>query len=269
VISTDSIQPLLTGGGNVVDSTGTKIGTIGQVYLDDQTGEPEWVTAKTGLFGTSETFIPLAEASTAGADLRVPYTKDTVKDAPRVDTDGHLSQAQEAELYSYYGLSYTEATSDSGLPAGDLDRGVDTSVGYDTSGPTTDDAMTRSEEHLNVGTEKVVAGKARLRKYIVTEQQTVTVPVQREEVRLERVPVTEANLAESLDGPEITEAEHEVVLHEERAVVTTETVPVERVRLDTDVVRSSETVTEQVRKEVIETDGVVEGVVETEGRSSR
>jgi len=245
MISADRIQTLLTSGGNIVDESGAKIGSVGQVYLDDQTGEPEWATAKTGLFGTSESFIPLAQADIAGDDLRVPYSKDMVKGAPRIESDGHLSQESEAELYRYYGLAYTEAESDTGLP-------TDATVGHDTSGPTTDSAMTRSEEHLKVGTEKVAAGRARLRKYIVTEQQTVTVPVRREEVRLEREPVTEANLAQSIDGPEITEAEHEIVLHEERAVVNTETVPVERVRLAKETVTDTEHVTGEVRKEQIE-----------------
>ncbi len=114
-------------------------------------------------------------------------------------------------------------------------------MGHDTSGPTTDNAMTRSEEQLHVGTETRESGRARLRKYVVTEQETVTVPVQREEVRIEREPITDANRGEALDGPAISEEEHEVVLHEERPVVEKEAVPVERVRLD------KETVTEQRR----------------------
>ena len=114
--------------------------------------------------------------------------------------------------------------------------------------------MTRSEEHLNVGTEQVEAGRARLRKYVVTEQQTVQVPVTREEVRVEREPITDANRGEALAGGEITEEEHEVVLHEERPVVTTEAVPVERVRLGTETVTEQETVTGEVRKEQVELD---------------
>ena len=116
--------------------------------------------------------------------------------------------------------------------------------------------MTRSEERLNVGTERQAAGRARLRKYVVTENVTQTVPVQREEVRLEREPITEGNRGEALRGPDISEAEHEVVLHEERPVVDKEAVPVERVKLDTETVTDEVTVDEQVRKERIETDGV-------------
>ena len=100
--------------------------------------------------------------------------------------------------------------------------------------------MTVSEERLDVGTERREAGRARLRKYVVTENVTQTVPVQREEVRVEREPITDTNRDDALSGPGISEDEHEVVLHEERPVVDKDTVPVERVRLDT------ETVTDQV-----------------------
>jgi uncharacterized protein (TIGR02271 family) len=115
--------------------------------------------------------------------------------------------------------------------------------------------MTRSEEQLRVGTEREAAGRARLRKYVTTENVTKTVPVQREEVRLEREPITDANRGAALDGPDISEEEHEVVLHEERPVVQKEAVPVERVRLDKDVVQEDVTVNEEVRKEHIEADG--------------
>ena len=140
---------------------------------------------------------------------------------------------------------------ESGFASGD-EAGT---VGHDTSGPTTDNAMTRSEEQLHVGTETRESGRARLRKYVVTEQETVTVPVQREEVRIEREPITDANRGEALDGPAISEEEHEVVLHEERPVVEKEAVPVERVRLDKETVTEQQQVTEEVRKEQIDTDG--------------
>ena len=129
-------------------------------------------------------------------------------------------------------------------------------MGHDTSGPNTDDAMTRSEERLSVGPQAQETGRARLRKYVVTEQQSVSVPVTREEVRVEREPITEANRGEALSGPDISEEEHEVILHEERPVVETEAVPVERVRLSKDQVTDQETVTGEVRKEQIDTDGV-------------
>jgi uncharacterized protein (TIGR02271 family) len=127
-------------------------------------------------------------------------------------------------------------------------------VGQDTSGPTTDDAMTRSEEYLVAGTEQVEAGRARLRKYVVTETQRVDVPVSHEEVRLEREPITDANQDAAYSGGDITDEEHEVTLRAERPVVTTETEPVERVRLGKETVTGTETVSGEVRKEQVELD---------------
>ncbi len=118
--------------------------------------------------------------------------------------------------------------------------------------------MTRSAEHLRAGTERVEAGRARLRKYVTTVQQTVTVPVEREAVRVEREPITDANRDAALDGPHISEEEHEVVLTEERAVVTKEAVPVERVSLGKETVTDEKSVTEEVRKEHIDVDAGTE-----------
>ena len=258
MINQDQINKYVDG--TVLDSEGDKVGSVGQVFLDDQTGEPTWVTVKTGLFGTKETFVPIAQAQPDGHDLRVPFDKDTIQGAPTVDVDEHLSPEDEAELYSYYGMSYDRNGYEAGQPRSDRDGdGVfddveNTAVGRDTSGETTDDAMTRSEEQLNVGTEQREAGRARLRKYVVTEQQTVNVPVSREEVRLEREPVTDANLDKSVSGPDISEEEHEVVLTEEVPVVSKQTKPVERVRLAKETVTDTETVSEDVRKEQVETD---------------
>lgn len=261
MISQDNVSQILESGGQVLDNDGDKIGKVGQIYVDDQTNNPSWVTINTGLFGSNESFAPLEGATLEGNDVRVAYDKSKVKDAPNVAPDGHLSEQEEAELYRYYGLSdgaYTTGTTgdydrtDYGTDR-DTDRGA---VGHDTSGPTTDDAMTRSEEQLHVGTERREAGRARLRKFVVTENVTKTVPVQREEVRVEREPITDANRDEAMSGPAISDEEHEVVLHEERAVVEKEAVPVERVRLDKETVTEQQTVNEEVRKEQIDTDDV-------------
>jgi uncharacterized protein (TIGR02271 family) len=253
VIDSSNIASLI--GATVVDRDDDKIGTVGQVYVDPDTNKPLWASVKTGLFGTSESFVPLEDGTYSGDTLRVGYEKSYVKDAPRIDADGALSEDEENSLYSYYNLGGTTGTTD----VGDVDTlgstGTDTTVGYDTSGPTTDDAMTRSEEQLHVGTERVQTGRARLRKYVVTENETVTVPVSHEEVRLEREPITDANVGDALDGPAISEEEHEVILTEERPVVQKETVPVERVRLDTETVTEQTQVNEQVRKEEIELEG--------------
>lgn len=276
MISIDQIDVILNNG-SVEGVNGEKIGSAGQVYLDDQTGDPAWVTAKTGLFGNAETFIPLADATLDGSVVKVPYSKDMIKDAPHIDNDQHISDEEQEELYRYYsvhtdsgrsagtGNTTTDTTTTTGT-AGTGTTGTSTgdrreTVGRDTSGPTTDDAMTRSEERLNVGTQSQETGRARLRKYVVTENVTKTVPVSHEEVRIEREPITDANVGDAMDGPAISEEEHEVTLHAERPVVDKETVPVERVRLDKETVTDEVTVNEEVSKEQIELDD--------DGRKSR
>jgi uncharacterized protein (TIGR02271 family) len=241
--------------GHVLSDAGDKIGSIGRVYVDDNSGEPTWVTVKTGLFGSSESFVPLTGASVDGDDVRVVYAKDKIKDAPRVDDDGEIGPEEENRLYAYYGLDgstgeYDNTFDDSARFASE---GRTDTTGYDTSGPTTDDAMTRSEEQLRVGTQTREGGRARLRKYVVTENVTQTIPVSREEVRVEREPITDANRPAAESGPAISEEEHEVILHEERPVVDKEAVPVERVKLGTETVTEEATVSEEVRKEQIDT----------------
>jgi uncharacterized protein (TIGR02271 family) len=238
----------------VQDRDGDRLGTVKQVYVADGGGRPLFVTVHTGLFGHKESFVPLQDADFSGGVLRVAYDKDTVKGAPSVDADGAISDDEQGTLFDYYdGRAGGAASGVGSTPAG-LQNETGT-TGYDTSGPTTDDAMTRSEERLNVGTQQVQTGRARLRKHVVTERQDVTVPVTREEVRLDREPITEANRDAAYDGPELSEEEHEVVLTEERPVVEKETVPVERVRLSKDQVTENRQVSEDVRHEEIEMDG--------------
>jgi len=211
---------------------------------------------------TKAAFVPLAGAEATGDAVQVPYEKAQVSDAPSMEAGGQLSHDEEAELHRHYGLDYSEHRCDSGLPAGERDRdsdGVDddvsnTAVGRDTSGPTTDDAMTRSEEELLVGTETRERGRAWLRKHVTTVQQTVTVPVQREEVRGEREPITDANLDAATSGPAISEEEHEVTLHLEEVVVDKRAVPKERVRLDTETITDERQIAEEVRKDHIQVD---------------
>ncbi|MFF8016529.1 DUF2382 domain-containing protein [Streptomyces sp. NPDC007929] len=269
----------------VLDEGGKKIGEAKHVFLDDATGRPEWVSVKTGLFGTSETFVPIRDARVVEDHTEVPYSKSMVKDAPHVDVDsgGHLSQDEEHRLYEHYGLDWDESWSRANQPgeggwahggetgaagtagaagAAGTARGAgapDARSSADTSGTTaharggTDDtAMTRSEERMHVGVERRESGRARLRKYVVTEEVERTVPVRHEEVRVEREPITDANRDAAMSGPDIGEAEHEVVLHEERPVTETEAVPVERVRLTTEERTEQETVHGTVRKERIE-----------------
>jgi uncharacterized protein (TIGR02271 family) len=230
-------------GRELVSNDGDKIGTIDEVYVDAATEQPEWLSVKTGMLGSKVSFVPIAQAQEADEAIQVPYDKAQVKDAPSIEPDGELSHEDEAGLYRHYGLDYSQQES-----------GNSSTEGRDTSGPTTDDAMTRSEEELHVGTERREAGRARLRKYVVTENVTQTVPVEREEVRVEREPITDANVDQATEGPSISEEEHEVVLHEEQPVVEKRAVPKERVRLSKDQVTEEAQVSEEVRKEQIETD---------------
>ncbi len=238
------------------DNHGDKIGSIAEVYLDRQSEQPEWLAVKTGLFGSKLTFVPVREATSSGDGVRVTYEKALVKDAPRVEADGELSEDEERRLYQHYSLDFGEF--DYGTDY-DADRtqsfGGRPSVGNDVSGPETDNAMTRSEEQLRVGVTSQARGRARLRKRIVTENVETTVPVTREEVRVEREPITDANLGNAMSGPAISEEEHEVVLHAERPVVEKRVVPKERVRLDKETVTNERTVSDEVRKEQIEIDG--------------
>jgi sporulation protein YlmC with PRC-barrel domain len=123
MLSQSQLQQLM--GSTAYGSDGQKIGTVGQVYLDDETGQPEWATVNTGLLGTSESFIPLSDASFDGDRLVVDHDKDKVKGAPNVGDTGHLDPEQERELYDYYGRSY--------------ETGDETAT---TTGTTGDDAVT-------------------------------------------------------------------------------------------------------------------------------
>jgi len=268
-----------------VDRDGDRLGKVGQVYVSDDGRQPLFVTVHTGLFGTKQSFVPLQGADLRGDTVTLQYDKDTIKGAPNIDDDGALSDDEQETLFDYYdGRSGGVASGVGGTTAG-LGTGVDTdrregftdtdrtagytgtdrtatdrdTVGHDTSGPTTDDAMTRSEEHLNVGTQRLESGRVRLRKHVVTERETVNVPVSHEEVRIEREPITDANRGDALAGPDLSDEEHEVVLTEERPVVEKETVPVERVRLDKEQVTENRQVTEDVRHEEIDTDGDTTG----------
>ena len=243
-------------GRTMVGSDGEKIGKITEIYEDPNTGKPEWATVSSGLFGSKSNFVPLAGASPAGEDVRVDVTKDQVKDAPGVETDGELSEQEEVKLFEHYGVPYTTegSTTAQGHPDGGQ-RDVGSGDGHDTTGPNTDDAMTRSEEELRVGTRQTEIGRARLRKYVVTENVTKTVPVSHEEVRIEREPITDANRERATSGADISEEEHEVVLHAEEPVVEKQTVAKERVRMGTETMTEDREVSEEIRKEQIDTDG--------------
>jgi len=245
---TDTTSKLSTWVGRTAyDRSGEKIGKIDDVYTDDETGEPEWLAVSTGWFGSKVSFVPIEGASTRDDDITVAYDKDTVKDAPNAEADGMLSPEEEERLYRHYGW---DSGTTSGT-AGDVDRGT---VGRDTSGPETDDAMTRSEEELRVDKRSQEAGRARLKKWVETEDVNITVPVKRERARLVTEPITEANRDAAMSGDDLSTEEHEVVLTEEVVDVDKKVVPKERVRLETETETEQVAVDESVRKERIEMD---------------
>lgn len=260
---------------------GDKIGKVEQVFLDDNSGEPTFLTVNTGLFGAKENFVPVKGASQDGDRVVLPYTKDVIKDAPKVDADQHLSPPEEEELYRYYELNYEDGrtagtdrdrnaaaagtagvagtaaaghdrrdgdVADRDAVAADRDRAA---VDQDRAAVAGEDAsVVRHEERLNVGTQEREAGHARLRKYVVTDHETVDVPVEREEVTVERTPLngTEGRV----DNGRIGEEEVDVTLHEERPVVEKEAVAVEEVGLNKQTVRETQRVEADVQKEQVD-----------------
>ena len=232
--------PQLLDRGVVIGSDGQRIGKIGQVFIDNTTDQITWVTVHTALFGMSESFVPMDAATIDGDEVTVPYDRATVKGAPRADVAVQLTVEQEDELYEYYQLA-------------------ETGGGGEPSPAAHDGYVTRSEEQLHVGTERVEAGRARLRKYIVTEQKTVTVPVTHDEVRILREPITDPT---PVEGVQLSEDSIEVTLMQDEVLVRKDVVGVEKVKLTTEQVTDKRKVTEKVRKEKIEILGDTVGTVD-------
>ena len=234
-------------GHTAVDADGDKVGTVSDVYVDNQTSEPAWLAVTTGMFGTKVSFVPIADAYLDGDDIVVAFSKDHVKAAPNVEADGQLSEQEVDDLYAHYGHQPTARTTP--------DRALTGDDGHDTSGPDTDDAMTRSEEQLDVGTHTRQTGTARLRKWIETEDVHMVVPIRREKARMVTEPITDSNREAAMSGGDLTEEDHEVTLSEEVIDVDKHVEAKERVRLETDVDIEEVAVDEQVRKERIEFEG--------------
>ncbi len=254
----------------VFATDGDKIGSVGQVYLDDVTNEPTFVTVKTGLFGARETFVPLQQAQTTADGITVPFEKSFVKDAPNVDADGSLTPEEEQRIYEYYSMEYSAADYDGDVRrddvrtdagaagvagtagvAGVADRRDEAVVDGDRRDVTDADSVVVKDEHLNVGTERRASGRVRLRKQAYTTTETVEVPVTREEVVVERESV-DPNSAEARTAGR--DGDVEVTTYEETPVVN-KTVDAEKVSLGKRQVQDTETVTEEVRHEDVKVDG--------------
>lgn len=265
------------------DKNGDKVGKVGQLFVDSNSGEPTFVAVNTGLFGRNSSLVPLAGAKLNNEELHVAHTKDEISDAPNIsDTDEGLEPEEEERLYKHYGLTTQDSaqTTDrgnaaqagtaagtgaaAGTAAGTAGRreesakttSADTKkTSADTSGKkaaTSDDgSVIRSEEQLNVNKEKVASGRARLRKYVVEDTETVEVPVSREEVKVEREKLSPEE-AKKLGNARIGEENADVVLHEEQVNVDKETVPVEKVNLNKETVTDKQKVSEDLKKERVE-----------------
>lgn len=253
MLTTENLRSLI--GATLYDNDGDKVGSIGQIYTDDVTGQPSWATVKTGLFGTKETFVPLPGADLRGEDLHVSYSKSQIKDAPHVDTDTHLSEQEEADLYSHYGLreGYDRSSGYDRERDGEFEADRDYREAGGTGRGQADAELVAREEHLVAGTQSREAGRARLRKVVVEDEERVTVPVRREELRVEREPLSGEPAAGGSIGEPGSE-EVDITLREERPVVGKETVATERVRVGTETVEDEVEVSETVRKERIEVD---------------
>jgi len=225
-----------------LDCNYSKIGTIADVYVDEFTGRPEWLAIKTGLFGTKLTFVPLTGAHVYDDDVVVRYEASLVKDAPRVEADGQLTTDEERSLYGHYGIDISPLT-------GNGRSGRRAKSGASTHAT---EAMTRSEEQLDVKKRTRPAGTARLRKWVETEDVEVRVPVQREKVRVITEPVTDASHDAAMTEGDLTSEQQEIVLHEEVVDVDKRVVPKEQVRLETETERDEIAVDDTVRKERVE-----------------
>ena len=240
-------------GATAYDNSGEKIGRVGQLYIDEETGEANWITVSTGLFGLSESFAPPQGAEFDGKDIRLKYDKGTVKDAPRIDKDQHLDPDEQRDLYRHYGFGSRGEMGDAGKPESthdwtDRERSRPSAADADDK----EHAMTLSEERLKAGKERVEVGRARLRKYTTTHTEKVDVPVTKEKLVVERTPATgNATKSPLRDSGEKVE---EVTLREERPVVDKETVPVEDVRVGKERVTDTEQVSAEVRKEHADVD---------------
>lgn len=234
-------------GADVIGSDGEKIGSLGGVYNDADTGKPTWLGVKTGLLGMKETLVPTKGVSGNGDALQVAYTEAQVKDAPNVDPEnGEVDRGDESGVYQHYGIASERGGGDSRSTDGSTAR---KGAGAKVDKGAGDAAMTRSEEEMQVGTRQAEAGKVRLKKHVVTENVTTTVPVRKEVARIEREPVNAG------DGTAtISDDEEEIVLSQEEVVTDKKVVEKERVRLAKDVETEEREVSGEVRKERIDVD---------------
>jgi uncharacterized protein (TIGR02271 family) len=234
-------------GFEALDSMGNKIGKIDGVWVDDATGELEFIGVKTGWLMGKTHIIPAAQAQidNGSQTVSVPYAQDQIKDAPSYGTNDELSPDDESQIYSYYGIDRSTGTSPTGLPSGDQ---VGTYQSSDTD--TGERSVQLSEEELQVGKRSVEAGRVRLRKVVHTEQQEVPVDLRHEEVNIERVPAGGQDVPDSA----FQEQEIEVPVMREEPVVGKEARVTGQVQVDKTAETETRTVGGEVRREDVEVD---------------
>ena len=233
-------DPSALAGLEIVDRRGERIGRVRQIYPEG--AGIAWAGVRGNLFGTEEVLVPLDGAVLDEDVIGVPVSRARFASAPRRRPDAALDEPERLLLRRFWAEQAAE-------PATEPDGARSTEPEAGAQPPEEEGVMTASEERLHVETERVPRMRVRLRKVVVTEQRTVTVPVRREEYRLVREPIEDAD---PVPGAVIGAAEQEVVLYEERVVVTTEVVPVERIRLIKEEVVETREVVGSVRRERIE-----------------
>ena len=246
-------------GARVTGADGKVVGTVEQVFRDDVDGTPAWARVRAGKTGR---FVPLGSSQVTADGLSVPFDSHKILSGPDIDAGQHMSAAQAEELSRYYGLTVPaqqprgklaeesgemattgETTTTGQLPSGQMQAGE-----METGEVAGSDWLIRQEERIQVGKEMLETGRVRLHKYVDTEPIEQPVRLYREEVEIERIPISGG---EPVSGT-LSEGVQELVLHEERAVLRKEMVPVERVRLVTKRVGQDSTVRDEIRRERIE-----------------
>jgi uncharacterized protein (TIGR02271 family) len=214
-------------GAQVTGADGKVVGTVEQVFRDDVDGTPAWARVRSGKTGR---FVPLGSSQVTGDGLNVPFDTQKIMGGPNIDAGQHMSAAQADELSRYYGLAIP--TQQAQQPRGKL---------------TDEEWLVRQEERLQVGKEMLETGRVRLHRYVDVEPVEQAVHVYHEEYDIERMPVSGEERTHSFE-----EGEQEIILHEERAVLRKEVVPVERVRLTARRVDEDKTIKDEIRRERIE-----------------
>jgi|SRR5215208_1969458 uncharacterized protein (TIGR02271 family) len=272
-------------GYTVVDQSGEKIGKVDDLFLDED-DQPEYFGVKMGFLGTSSTLIPADIATTNNEQgfIEVSQPKSTVKDGPAFDDDREITPEYENEVRSYYGLgsvessgyygdyegdeetnghsgagttdSTTAGTVGSGMSMGDTETGEfrehdRNQEGLSQPGSDLEDEdelrVQRSEEELLAGTREREVGSVNVRKRVRTDRERLEVPTRREEVSVERVPVS-GEVTEAQIGAD----EASVPVVEDEVVVQKKPVAKEEIRIRKDVVHERQIVEEDVRREEVD-----------------